>query len=125
MATVTDDIVVGAGIVGLAVAWHLARQGRRVLVIERNRRAEGASVRNFGMIWPIGQPQGARRETAMTSRAFWCEVLSASRLWHEPVGSLHLAYHDDEAAVLEEFAQAAQASSFCCQMLKPSEVVAH
>jgi FAD dependent oxidoreductase TIGR03364 len=120
----TDDIVVGAGIVGLAVAWHLARVGRRVVVFERDRRAQGASIRNFGMIWPIGQPKGPRRTLALRSRELWREVLQAAKIWHEPVGSIHLAYHDDEASVLEEFAVEAQADGFVCEMLSPADVSA-
>ncbi|WP_165228587.1 TIGR03364 family FAD-dependent oxidoreductase [Aquisphaera insulae] len=99
-----DDAVVGAGIVGLAHAYHLARQGRRVIVFERHGRAMGASVRNFGMIWPIGQPAGPPRELAMRSREIWLDVLREAGLWHGRVGSLHLAYRDDEARILSEFA---------------------
>ncbi len=51
-----DDAIVGAGILGLAHAYHLSRLGRRVIVLERDVRAVGASVRNFGMLWPVGQP---------------------------------------------------------------------
>ena len=99
-----DDAVVGAGILGLAHAYHLARRGRRVIVFERNPRAIGASVRNFGMLWPIGQPIGPLRRLAARSLQIWLEVLESSGLWHERTGSLHLAYRDDEAQVLREFA---------------------
>lgn len=100
----TDAVVVGAGIVGLAHAFHLARRGRRVVVLDRSPRAEGASVRNFGMIWPIGQPAGPRHRLAVQSRAWWLEILNRSKLWFDPVGSLHLAYAEEEEAVLREFA---------------------
>jgi len=100
-----DDVVVGAGIVGLAHAYHLGRRGRRVLVLERSPRAVGASIRNFGMVWPIGQPLGPRRDLALRSREHWRSVLRAAGIWHDPVGSLHAAYADDEAAVLRELAK--------------------
>jgi FAD dependent oxidoreductase TIGR03364 len=98
-----DDAVVGAGILGLAHAYHLARAGRRVVVFERSPRAMGASVRNFGMLWPIGQPAGRMRQMALRSREIWLEVLQAVDLWHDRAGSLHLAYREDEAQVLREF----------------------
>ena len=80
-----DVGVVGAGILGLAHAYHLARRGLRVVVFERHPRAQGASVRNFGMIWPIGQPSGPRYDLARRSRDLWLEVLQASGLWHAAV----------------------------------------
>src|SRR5438552_1669510 len=98
-----DDAVVGAGILGLAHAYHLAKRGRRVVVFERSSKACGASVRNFGMLWPIGQPRGDARGLALRSLEIWLDVLNASGLWHERTGCLHLAYHDDEARVLSEF----------------------
>ena len=57
------------------------------------------------MLWPIGQPFGELRELAKQSVAIWLEVLEASGLWHERNGSLHLAYHADEAQILDEFAK--------------------
>ena len=120
---VFDDAVVGAGVVGLAHAYQLARRGRRVVVFERGARASGASVRNFGMLWPVGQPAGTLRELALDGRRVWLDVLREAGLWHEPVGSLHLAYHDDEARVLAEFAGRAASEGFACELLAPEEVV--
>lgn len=119
-----DDAVVGSGIIGLAHAYALARRGRRVVVFERHARAQGASVRNFGMLWPIGQPAGLPRRVATHSRELWLQVLSESGLWHEPTGSLHLAYHEDEEAVLREFLQTAPEGGYECEWLSPSQVLA-
>ena len=43
-------IVVGAGIVGAAVAFHLARTGVRVKVVERDRPAEGTTATSFARL---------------------------------------------------------------------------
>lgn len=118
-----DDAVVGAGIIGLAHAYYLAARGRRVIVLERRPRAGGASVRNFGMIWPIGQPAGALYELARRSRELWLNVLQAADLWYEQTGSLHLAYCDDEAQVLREFIAAAPANGYECSWLTPSQAL--
>lgn len=99
-----DISIVGAGILGLAHAYTYASRGHRVRVFERSPRAEGASIRNFGMIWPIGQPAGAMHDMALRSRALWLTVLDQAGLPYQPNGSLHLAYFDDEEALAREFA---------------------
>jgi FAD dependent oxidoreductase TIGR03364 len=119
-----DDAIVGAGILGLAHAYHLAMRGRRVVVFERGPRATGASVRNFGMLWPIGQPAGEMRRMALRSLAIWTEVLQSAELWHEQIGSLHLAYREDEAQVLREFTREAAARDVDCAFLEPPQVLA-
>jgi Glycine/D-amino acid oxidases (deaminating) len=43
-----DAVVVGAGIVGLATAYYLARRGLSVVVFERNYVGGGSSTRNAG-----------------------------------------------------------------------------
>jgi len=117
-----DCAVVGAGIIGLAHAYHLSRAGKRVVVFERGHLAQGASVRNFGMVWPIGQPPGEMRSIALRSREVWLEALEAAGIWHQRCGSLHLAYHADEMAVLEEFVSLAPSLNYECEMMSPSFV---
>src|ERR1700692_3151925 len=98
-------IVVGAGIVGLATARALAIRKYDVRVIERTDKAIGASIRNFGMIWPIGQPDGELYERALLSAGIWKEICNEANIWHDEAGSLHLAYNQPEWNVLRELAE--------------------
>lgn len=98
-----DVAVVGAGIVGLAVALRKAELGNRVVLFEKDFRAVGASIRNFGLIWPVGQPAGPLHERAMHSRSKWLEVAEAAKIPIRTCGSVHLAHHADEWDVLQEF----------------------
>lgn len=114
-------IVIGAGIVGLATARALSVLGYKVTVIERNEKAIGASIRNFGMVWPIGQPDGELYERAMTSRSIWKQVCDESNTWYDEVGSLHLAYTADEWMVLQELAEIYKHRSYV--LLSPEEII--
>jgi D-hydroxyproline dehydrogenase subunit beta len=118
-----DIAVVGAGIVGLAIALEGARQGKKVVVFERSPRSMGASVRNFGLVWPLGQPAGPRLERALRSRATWLELKETAGLPLEESGSLTLAYHDDEVAVLEEFVSAQAGNGYDCTLLTPEAAI--
>jgi len=118
-----DVAVVGAGIMGLAQAWVAARDGKSVVVFERDRQAVGASIRNFGMVWPIGQTLGAMHAMAMASRRHWCRLAHQAGFWLSECGSLHLAHRDDAWSVLQEFAAVAPSIGFDCQLLTPGEVV--
>jgi FAD dependent oxidoreductase TIGR03364 len=115
--------VIGAGIVGLAHAWSAARRGHEVLLFERDPHARGASVRNFGMIWPIGQEHGPNYQTALRSRALWLEFLQSANVWHRECGSLHLACRDDELDVLTEFNERSAEFGYACRMMTPEEVI--
>ena len=119
-----DVAVVGAGIVGLAHAYLAARSGRTVVVFERNPAAQGASLRNFGMVWPIGQPAGRLHEIALRSREIWLEVLQQAKLPYLQTGSLHATYREDEAAVGKEFSEKAASLGYECAWLTPSETLA-
>lgn len=112
-----DVAVVGGGIVGLAFAWEAARRGRSVAVFERSAHAEAASVRNFGMVWPIGQTPGTWHRRALHARRRWLQLRDEAGVWAAECGSLHAVYEADEAAVLREFAAAAPALGVECAFL--------
>ncbi|WP_055075802.1 TIGR03364 family FAD-dependent oxidoreductase [Pseudanabaena sp. 'Roaring Creek'] len=118
----TEIAIVGAGIVGLAHALAAAKRGFKVTVFERNLRAIGASIRNFGMVWPIGQPAGRLRDRALKSREIWLDVAEKTEIYCDRCGSLSLAYHQDELDVLEEFISTNGVSE-SLSILSPAEVL--
>jgi FAD dependent oxidoreductase TIGR03364 len=120
--THADVLIVRAGIVGLAHALAFAKRGRSIIVFERNPQAVGASIRNFGMVWPIGQPQGHLYDRALKSREIWLDVSSKAGIYAHEAGSLHLARRPDELAVLEEFV-ASRPNPRSVQLLTPNQAI--
>jgi D-hydroxyproline dehydrogenase subunit beta len=119
-----DVAIVGAGILGLAHAYLAARAGKSVVVFEKSPRAAGASVRNFGMVWPIGQPAGKMLALSLRSRELWLEILGLAELPFRETGSLHVTYRADETTVAQEFAELGPTLGYQCSWLKPCEVLA-
>lgn len=115
--------IVGGGIFGLAHAYHAAKAGKTVVLFERHPKALGASIRNFGMVWPVGQPAGRMHQFAMRSRQHWLEVLQAAGLPFLPTGSLHVVYREDEREVAQEFAALAPAQGFDVHWQTPAQVL--
>ena len=126
MDTHADVIVVGAGIVGLAHALAAAEQGSSVIVVERDDRAVGASIRNFGSIWPIGQfhgDDGSDFDRGCRGADVWRRVARDTGMWWADTGSLHVARHRDELDVLEEFlARTPAAVERGARLVGPAEV---
>ncbi|WP_069659003.1 TIGR03364 family FAD-dependent oxidoreductase [Arcticibacter eurypsychrophilus] len=116
-------LIIGAGIVGLASARAFALKGYKVTVFERYSQAIGASIRNFGMIWPVGQAAGDPYNTAIQSRDIWKSICEDAGIWYRQSGSLHLAYNATELAVMEEYA-AAYAADRPCSVLTAAETLA-
>ncbi|MEZ5399901.1 MAG: TIGR03364 family FAD-dependent oxidoreductase [Bryobacteraceae bacterium] len=124
MATHEADVaVVGGGIAGIAHAYIAARAGKSVVLFERNEKAAGASIRNFGLLWPIGQPHGPMLAMALRSREIWREALTASRIPFFDTGSLHVTYRDDEEAVAREFADKAPDLGYRCSWIGPEDTL--
>ena len=117
-----DVAVIGAGIVGLAMAYTAAQQGQKVAVFERTPYATGASIRNFGLIWPVGQAPGPMLDRALRARAVWQQLAREAGVWMVPNGSLTLAYHIDELAVLEEFVATTQGAGYDCSIIPPAAI---
>lgn len=114
-----DFIIVGAGIIGLSHAITAIEQGYSVLILEKDSRAFGASIQNFGLIWPIGQPAGYRFDRSMRSREKWLEMSEKAGYWVSKSGSLFLAYHQAEMDLLLDYHQN---MGYKTALLKPDQI---
>ncbi|HCL05378.1 MAG TPA: TIGR03364 family FAD-dependent oxidoreductase, partial [Chitinophagaceae bacterium] len=102
----------------------LSLAGYKVTVIEKSEKAVGASIRNFGMVWPIGQPEGLLFNRAMRSRQIWKDISDSTGMWYNESGSMHLAYQSDEWLVLQELAELFQQEGRSVFLLSSSTIAA-
>lgn len=121
MAETVDDVVVGAGVLGMAHALQLSAAGRRVRVFDRvSGPEELGGGRDLGLVAPIRLVDGDAFDLAERSLALWAELLRDIGAWFDTPGALYLAYHDDDRATLEAFAAAAPARDI--RLLRPEDV---
>jgi len=113
-----DLAVVGAGIVGLSCALAAARRRLKVVVIERDARARGASVRNFGLVTITGQDREGVWPRARRSREVWQEVAGQAGIPIVNQGLWIAARRPESGALLEAFVRSDMSAG--CQLLTPS-----
>jgi FAD dependent oxidoreductase TIGR03364 len=113
-----DLAVVGAGIVGLACARAAALKGLRVVVIDRDAQANGASVRNFGFITVTGQERGAAWNRARRTSAIWQEVAGEAGIPILQRGLWMTARRPEAVPVLEAFLATEMGEG--CEILNPA-----
>jgi glycine oxidase len=105
-----DVVVIGGGVIGLAVAWRAAQAGLRVNVLERGRPGSETSHVAAGMLAPISEASLAERgvlalglRAAATYHEFVAELADATGTdpGYRRCGTLAVARDADEAEALE------------------------
>jgi sarcosine oxidase subunit beta len=119
-------VVVGAGIVGLYTAYHLARAGAGpVLVVDRGFLSSGASGRNGGGVrqqWETPATVRLVRESVAAYRRFGREF--GYNLWFRQSGYLFLAENVEELARLRTVHDTVASEGLPSKVLGP-DAVAH
>ncbi len=78
----SDVVVLGAGLIGLAVALRAAQRGARVVVLERGQVGAGASHVAAGMLAPVAEADAGERDLLALG-------LASARLWPAFARELH------------------------------------
>src|SRR3974390_1085600 len=98
-----DLAVVGGGVIGLAHAYMGVRAGKRVAVIEKDLRANGASIRNFGFVTVTGQERGESWRLARRTKEVWTDLARLANIRIEQQGLYLTARSDEAIQVIEAF----------------------
>lgn len=118
-----DMAIVGAGIVGLGHALAAARRGKRVVVIDRDAQANGASVRNFGFVTVTGQEAGDCWTMARRARDIWQEIAAEAGIPILQRGLVLASRFPESEAVIDAFLRTAMGEG--CARLNAAEAATH
>lgn len=123
LPTQAEIIIVGGGVIGCAIAYHLANRGKRdVLLLERRQLTHGSTWHAAGL---VGQLRSSRNLTRlMQSSARLYRTLEAetgqSTGWHG-VGSLRIAASPARWAELKRSATTAKSFGFELHLISAAE----
>ena len=128
----SEVVVVGGGVVGLAVAYELARRGREVLVLDRDDLAGAATRAAAGMLAPTSEADLTDRvmvELELDSLARYpefvstLESLTGESCGYRTEGTLWVALDRDQDGELERLASMQRAKGLPARRLMPAEVL--
>jgi glycine oxidase len=125
-------LVVGAGIIGLAVAWRASERGMTVTVLERDAAGRATSHVAAGMLAPVAEAEfgdAGRRllELGMRSAQMWpafaseLQAASGIEVGLMQTGTLLLARDDDEARELDRQIAFRDSLALKTKRLRPSQ----
>ncbi len=118
MKTHAEIVVIGGGIYGAQVAYHLAKYGRKdVVILEKGEIASGESSHAAGLV-----TQFATSQAMLKFRMYSVELYSKLGLFNH-VGSLRVASSREQLKELERSVSRAKALGLECEVISPEEAL--
>jgi L-2-hydroxyglutarate oxidase LhgO len=120
-----DIVIVGAGVIGLAIASQVAREGREVYVLEKKETfGKEASSHNSEVIHTsLLYPKGSfNAEMAIEGNALLYELCEKYSISHKKIGKLVVAVDETETEALEQMFEQAKEGGADLEMLSRREL---
>ena len=118
-----DLIIIGSGALGTFHAYHAARAGKRVLLLEKDNRPQSATVRNFGQVVPSGL-SGRWFDYGRRSLELYRDIQAEHDLTVRQNGSVYVASDDDEWTLANELFDRRRAEGYPCELLTKAQTLA-
>lgn len=118
-----DLIIIGAGALGTFHAYHAAKAGQRVLLLEKDRYPVGATVRNFGQVVPSGLA-GRWFEYGRRSLDIYRAIQRETDLTVRQNGTIYVASDADEWALANELHDRCVRVGYPSQLLSRAQCLA-
>ena len=130
MAGTPDVIIVGGGVIGLSIAWYLARQGVSCRVLERDRLGSHASSAAAGMLAPLAEseeigPLFRFGKASLDLYPTFLEQLafdSGIEVFLEGPGLLRIAFNGSDADRLRDLAESEAGKEMQAEWLDERQV---
>lgn len=120
-----DSIVVGAGVVGLAIGRELARQGRDVLVVERAERfgsetsSRNSEVIHAGIYYP---PGSLKSRLCLRGRDLLYGYCEEKKVAHSRIGKLIVASRREQYEKLDQYLELAARTGVVLERRSAGEI---
>jgi glycine oxidase len=130
MNQATDVAVIGGGVEGCSIAYHLSKAGVRVSVIEREEIASEASSAAAGLLAPASVLTGPKAGADLFF-ASWSmtpalieeiEAVSGVQVEYQQTGSLHVVTDEDQEEHVHRYEQAWRARNITVEWMTGAEL---
>ena len=119
-----DLIVVGAGVLGTFHAYHAARAGHRVLLLDKDPYPVGATVRNFGQVVPSGLA-GRWFDYGRRSLDIYHDIQQQTDITIRQNGTIYVASDEDEWILANELHDRYQRIGYPSTLLTKAQCLAN
>lgn len=123
-AVSTDVIVIGGGIMGMAIAYYTAKSGMDVLVVERGEIAGGTSSRCDGNILAIDKEPGFDSQMSLKSQELISELAHEldEEFEYRAPGSILVCESEEEMIAAEQWVDRQKAAGLPFRMLDQQDL---
>lgn len=120
----TDVVIIGAGIMGVSLSYHLSKLGKDVVVIEKGEICSGTSSTTAAWLWPSDETPEAYGRLAKESFDMYLTLANELGIDFElnMNGSLDIAHTEKDLAEFRELMEYDRMLGYKCRMLDSEEL---